>query len=260
MNAVVKQEPESLPAPVSEGAAMIAMLERAARDPAVDIDKFERMMKMKQDIDDRRDRDLAAQAKLAFNRAMVECQSQLPQVVRNAENSQTHSVYATMDAIGEAIDPVIAAHGFVQSFGFDDCPKEGHLRIVCRTSHTDGHERTDHIDMPIDNAGPNGTVNKTKPHALSSTASYGRRILTCLIFNVKTKKGMPDDDGNAAGGKIEPTISEEQIMQLRDMLETDVAVKKFCAFAKLETLGDMFANKFDEAVRVIEQRQKAVKS
>lgn len=242
------------PAPaVSESSALISMIERASRDPAVDIDKFERLMKMHREAQERRDLELAAQAKQAFNAAMAEVQKKLPQVVRNAENKQTNSVYATLDAIGDAIDPIISEAGFMQSFGFGECTKENHYRIVCRTSFG-AHESVDFIDMPIDNAGPKGEVNKTKPHALSSTAMYGRRLLTCMVWNVKTRKALPDDDGNAAGGSVSEPVSKEQFEALVAAAEVVNANEaKFLKHFGIKAVADLPAARFTEAMNVLRQ-------
>ena len=50
--------------PVGEGAALISIIERAARDPSVDIEKFERLMMMKERVD-------AQNAMRAFNDAVA---------------------------------------------------------------------------------------------------------------------------------------------------------------------------------------------
>jgi hypothetical protein len=42
--------------------------------------------------------------------------------------------------------------------------------------------------------------------------------------------------------------------QLRDMLEDDAGVKRFCAAVKIDSLDVMFASKFNDAVRIIKQR------
>lgn len=178
-----------------ETIAYIAMLERAAMDPAFDLDRLERLIQLK-------DKALSDAARREFNAAMTAAQRELPQVVRNAENTQTKSTYATLDAIGEAIDPVITKHGFSQSFSSGRDAPAGSYRIICRTAHTGGHEQIDELDVPIDIAGIAGTKNKTATHALKSTISYGRVILTMMVFNVKSRKAMPDDDGNAAGGNL----------------------------------------------------------
>lgn len=201
-DAVMKFEPVgSMPVParesqsVSETAAYVALLERAAMDPAFDLDRLERLIQLK-------DKALSDAARREFNAAMTAAQRELPQVVRNAENTQTRSTYATLDAIGEAIDPIITKYGFSQSFSSGRDAPAGHYRVICRTSHIGGHEQIDELDVPIDIAGIAGNKNKTATHALKSTISYGRTILTMMVFNVKSRKALPDDDGNAAGGVV----------------------------------------------------------
>ena len=54
--------------------------------------------------------------------------------------------------------------------------------------------RQHHIDLPLDNVGTKGTVNKTGVQATGSTNAYGRRYLVLMIFNVSTED--EDNDGN----------------------------------------------------------------
>lgn len=189
--AIQAQQPAPEPSPTSESGAVLAIIERASRDPNVDIDKMERLMKMHTDL-------LADQRKQRFFAALALAQSEMPQVVKTAENTQTRSKYALYEKINEAMMPVITKYGFTLSFGTADCPKEGHHRITCEIGHRDGHTKMYEADIPIDDAGIQGNRNKTPTHAFASTMTYGRRILACLIFNVAVKG--EDDDGNAAGG------------------------------------------------------------
>ena len=62
--------------PQSESAALINMIERAASDPNVDIDKMERLFQMHERIQERR-------AVEAYNASMAAAQSEMQTVVRN---------------------------------------------------------------------------------------------------------------------------------------------------------------------------------
>jgi len=214
-------------------------------DPRVDIEKLDRLVQM-------RDRIAADRARAAFNTAMAAVQAELPQVVRRADNSQTKSRYATLESIGDAIDPIITAHGFSMSFAEEDCPKEGHYRTICDVA-LGAHERRYHIDLPIDGTGmKKGNANKTATHAFKSTMTYSRRILTELIFNVKTKNN--DDDGNVAGAADAPTISEEQILHIRDLLEAEGRNEaRFLQSIGLSSLDAMYASKYDDAISMIKR-------
>ena len=72
-NAVAVQEAPQVPAVTSEAGALISMIERAARDPAVDIAKMERLFDMQERAEKRR-------AETAFNAAMAAAQAELEPV------------------------------------------------------------------------------------------------------------------------------------------------------------------------------------
>ncbi len=184
-----------------QGTNLVSVIERAASNPDVDVDKMERLMQMQERILDRN----AAQA---FNADMVAAQSKMPKVVSRSRNDQTSSYYAKLDAIIVEGSPVWTEHGFSLSFGEADCPHEGMTRVVCDVRHRDGHCVRYHRDLPLDDKGIKGSINKTLTHASGSTVSYARRYLTCMIFNIATGD---DNDGNKP--KVEP-ISSEQALEL----------------------------------------------
>lgn len=220
---------------------VLNMIERAARDASVDIDKMERLLAM-------REREFVRVAEMAFNSAMKSAQAEMPQVVRDAKNAQTNSRYARYETISEAIQPVITKHGFALSFGEDASPKENHIRIVCDVMHEAGHTRRYHADIPVDNVGMKGNANKTATHAYGSTKSYGKRYLKCDIFDVAVTN--EDDDGNAAGKG--PRITEDQVGELIELLESMGAPKAdFLAYAGVERLADIAAKDFRRLAEAI---------
>ena len=188
--AIVTREEAEVPS-ISESTAIIQVIERAARNPNVDIDKMERLLQMQERIMER-------EAIRSFNEAMRAAQAAMPQVVADADNDQTRSRYARYETVSAAVQPIITEHGFSLSFGEEDSPKPNHLRIVCDVAHVGGYTKRYHGDVPFDMAGIKGNVNKTPTHAYGSTKSYGRRYLKLDIFDIAIK-GI-DDDGIAAGG------------------------------------------------------------
>jgi len=235
------------PAPATEAAAIISMIERAARDPNVDITKFERLFDMQEKAEKRR-------AQLAFNVAMKNAQAEMEPVARRARNTQTNSNYATHEDVAQAITPIYTKHGFSLSFGTADSPHANHYRITCEVAHEAGDVRERFADIPIDAAGIKGSVNKTATHAFGSTMSYGRRYLTLLIFNVATKD---DKDGNRKP-EDDTLITPEQADTLRKALEFAGADEgRFLAHIKLDKIEDILASKFDAALKLIQSKRKA---
>lgn len=191
MNAVAKIETQSQAmAPVGESAALLSVIERAASNPEVDVGKMERLMQMHERI-------LARNAEQAFNDAMNTAQSHIGRIAANKENPQTKSWYPTYAALDREIRPVYSSNGFALSFDTEPSEVESMVRVLCYVSHSAGHTRTYHVDMPADGKGAKGGDVMTKTHAAGSAMSYGMRYLLKLIFNVAVGVDL-DDDGNGA--------------------------------------------------------------
>lgn len=200
---VVEEKPAEV-ATQGEAGSILSVIERAALNPNVDIDKLERLYAM-------RERALDREAEMAFNDAMRNAQSEIKGVVRKLENKQTNSKYADIAAVNNAVMPVATSHGFSISFGTADCPIERHMRITAMVSHSGGHSRNYQADIPADGEGLKGNANKTATHAFGSTMTYGRRYLLLLIFNISTA----DDDGNGAGGS-DQIVTQDDIQELKE--------------------------------------------
>lgn len=215
MNKVAKIVEADAPAPIAitgESGALIAMIERAARDPQVDIVKMKELFAMHREIEQRR-------SEAAFNAAMAQAQAALIPVIKNKDNKQTHSRYADLAAIAEQAMPIIYRHGFGLIFSEFESKKPDCMGVACKVTHADGHSERHEFNVPLDGAGMKGTANKTATHAYGSSFMYGRRYATCGVFNIATK----DDDGNAAGRATaaaqSPPVSEAQVAELKALME-----------------------------------------
>lgn len=166
------------------------IIERAARDSNVDIDKMERLINMQERVQ-------AKQSELEFDNAMAAAQAEMQPVRVDSYNPQTKSKYSSYAALDNAIRPIYAKHGFSLSFDTSDGAAPDHVRILCKVAHRGGHRERPRIDMPADGKGAKGGDVMTRTHAMGSAVSYGKRYLLGMIFNLATTK---DDDGNAAAG------------------------------------------------------------
>lgn len=243
-------KPQEIVAPTSERAAIFQIIERAARDQTVDIDKMKQLMTMHQAMQSHK-------AELEFDDAMSAAQQAMQPVRADANNPQTRSKYASYAALDTAIRPIYTEFGFSVTFNTADGAPEGHVRVVAKVAHRSGHRERPHIDMPADGKGAKGGDVMTKTHAIGSAVQYGRRYLLGMIFNLAVSK---DDDGNAASrraGDETTRINPAQLKRLQALLEeTEADVEKFCALGGLEALPDMLAADFDDAVRLLEQKKR----
>jgi len=178
---------------VSEAVSFIQMIERAARDPSVDIDKMERLMQM-------HERMVGKKAEADFNDAMTACQKEIRAVAPDAVNPQTHSKYASFAKLDGILRPIYTKHGISISYGTEDTAKAETVRVIAYVARG-GYTRKYQVDMPADGKGAKGGDVMTKTHAVGSAMSYGMRYLLKMVWNVAV--GEDDDDGNAAGDTSE---------------------------------------------------------
>lgn len=201
-------------------------------------------------------RELAREeAEVAFNRAMTAAQGEMGVVATNASNPQTRSRYADYAQLDRVLRPIYRKHGFALSFNDGETDKVDWVRIECRVSHTGGHTRLYHKDMPADGKGAKGNDVMTKTHAVGAAQSYGMRYLLRMIFNVAT--GEEDRDGNRPVNRGE-TISQEQVRKLLDLIEaTGTDAEAFCKVAKIEAVPDLLAADYERAAAWLTARQNA---
>lgn len=239
-------------------APMVAMIERIVMDPSIPIDRLEQMLAMKERMEDRQRQQLREdrehEAKTAYFASMSACQAELPVVTKNRRNTHTKSNYADLAAIEEQAMPIIYKHGFGVSFQPDGYNEIGELLIKWEISHAGGFVRNGIGAIPVDGAGSQGKVNKTGTQAFGSTATYGRRYLLCMLFNISTgddRDGnrMPTDDDT--GG----TITDEQASEIRGLLEkAEFDIEKACALWKIEAIPDIPAANFKDVVASLHRR------
>lgn len=246
MSALTKhQEPRGEISPiVSENAAVMAIIERAALNPEVDAAKMDQLFALQEKV-------LSRNARTAFFRALAEMHKALPAVAENG-TGHNQTKYAKWEDIQAAISPVLGEHGFALSFRTKVEDKA--IRITAILAHIDGHTEENELLLPSDNSGSKNAV-----QAVGSSITYGMRYTACALLNIRT--GTVDDDGHGAAppANDEPeTISDEQVVQLRTaLLNTGTDEKAFLQRAKIDRLEDLWASNFSGALAVINGRGKA---
>lgn len=208
------------PLPAAQPATMLDIIDRASRDPSVDIDKLERLIGLKRELD-------AGEARRQYDDAMAKAQEAMKPIRANLENPQTRSEYADYAALDRAIRPIYARHGFSLSFGTGDTKLENHVRVVC-TVAAYGHREYPYLDMPADGKGARGNDVMTKTHATGAAITYGKRYLLGMIFNLAVTR---DDDGNGADGDIEANAPKDALRDRDGKLISHYASDKAKTFA-----------------------------
>lgn len=224
---------------------LIAMIERVARDPSIDLDRLERLIEM-------RNRESALDAEGAFNESMGQIQLEITPIARDSYNPQTRSKYASYFAVDKAIRPIYGKHGFSVSFDEDVSPLPDHIRVLALVSKG-RHTRKSHYDLPIVTTGMKGNVMMTPTHAKAAAVSYAKRYLVGMIFNLSTGE---DDDGN--GASMGELIGDQQLSQLEEMAtEVGANMAAFCKLLKVESLEKLPARQFDSAIALLKSKRKS---
>lgn len=231
--------------------AMIQIIHGATVDPNVDVDKMKAILDMKNSIDDR-------DAEKAYSRDMVKCQKEIPAIEVSAHNAQTKSNYAKLEHINKKLIPAYTKHGFSISFGTADCPTDGWFRTTATIRHKDGHFEKEFLDLPMDNKGMAGSVNKTEVHGAASTRKYSQRYLVCMIFNIATGMGE-DNDGNPPP-EVYPVLTKKQADDMwayvqEHCLETNL--DRILKHGKVKKLEELLSSNYTQIMNILEQAAEA---
>ena len=237
---------ELAPSPVqlSETAAIFSMIERASRDPAVDIDKLERLMQMSERV-------TARNAKSAYFAALSEMQEHLPVIGERGEikiGSGKPQTYALWEDINEAIKPALSSYGFALSFRTGR--EADRIVVTGILSHREGHTEETTMHLPLDASGSKNAV-----QAVGSSTSYGKRYTAGALLNLTSRAREDRDDDGAAGGGA--SISDVQMDELRALIdETKTDIRRFCAHFKIDAVADLRAVDYARAVSQLNAKRK----
>lgn len=248
MNDIVKQENATMvPVVVSETGQVLAAIVQVAKDRDIDIDRINALMDVKERLE-------VAEAKKLFAMDFTAMKPDLPMVARTKDNSQTKSKYSPLEEINKEIDPILAKYGFATATKILK-QDETSVTVKAELWHKCGHVEETVITMPLDRAGIQGTVNKTGPHALSSSVTYAKRVAICALLNISTGD---DRDGNDPA--YDASIPLDKAAEL-DQAITDVKAdkEKFLALFKVKDVREIKAKDYIKAYNLLEEKRRRAK-
>jgi ERF superfamily. len=220
-----------------ETSAILQVIERAASNPSVDIDKMERLLQMQERVMDRN-------AKMAFNASFAQMQTEMPVITERGEiavGGQVRSKYAKFEDINEAVKPILERHGF--SINFKTMTEGKDIAVTGVLMHSMGHREEASMVLPSDTSGSKNNV-----QALGSSISYGKRYVMNSLLNI-TSRG---EDNNGQGAKI----SEEQVATIEALMEETKADRpKFLKYMAVEKVSDISEAHFKNAIAALERKR-----
>lgn len=224
---------------------MLAVIERAAVNPAVDVQKMQQLLDMSERLQVR-------QAEIEFNQALARLSARMPRVKKNGrvELGQGKGSYpfAKWEDIDRIIRPLMTEEGFTLSFNSAARTADGGGLIVTGTLlHRDGHSIAASIPLALD-TGPG----RNNLQAMGSTLSYGKRYCAEMLLNI-VREG--DDDDGVAGGS-EP-ISDEECAELsRGLQETKSNLDIFLDYMGVAAIPDIQKRDLTRARNAIEAKRR----
>lgn len=250
-----KSDPAAVEAgiPISDTQAMMAVIERAARDKDVDVTKMERLWVMRNELREQQKQDQAEERERDFHNALADAQAAMTRVAADSSNPQTRSKYASLAALDRAIRPHYTGKGFSVSFD-TEMLANGDLRITGFLARN-GHTVRRQVDQPADGKGAKGGDVMTRTHAHKAAITYGRRELLEMFFNLATGK---DTDGNI-DPPVGPTITEKQageINKLFEAIDSDALKDIVLGYYKIESIAELPASAFKTVIERLEKHKR----
>jgi hypothetical protein len=193
---------------------------------------------------DLRERWEAGQARKAFDEAVAAAKAGITPVVKNRAGHNGKR-YADFAAIATAVDPIISQFGLSYRFRTTQTDR---ISVTCVLSHKDGHSEETTLSGPADTTGSKNAI-----QAIGSTLTYLQRYTLVQALGLAA---TDDDDGGKAGGANVETITEEQVMLLRELIEaTNSNERGVLTHVRATDLSSIAADKYDGLVAMLRRKE-----
>lgn len=226
----------------TEASMVLAGIMRAVADPAVDVEKFERLLAIQERL-------LTDQRRTSYMAAMARLQERMPQITKAGtivnKSGNVTAKFAKIEDVDTVIRPLLAAEGFSSSFNSTDAGAGG-TEYSCTLSHRDGHAETKTLMLP-----PDKFEYRSAAQNAGSNISYARRYLLSMHLNLVTR----DVDNDGAG---EPeALSAEQVAQIRaELAEVRGSEAKLLAWQRVSSFEEIRGDQFKPILMFIAEKRK----
>jgi hypothetical protein len=188
----------------------------------------------------------ANQARKAYNEAMSAFKSNPPKIDKDRKVSYGNTKYnhASLYNVCDKINEALSKHGLFASWTTKQ--DNGTITVTCRITHVAGHSEETSLTASPDSSGSKNSI-----QAIGSTISYLERYSLLSLTGLATYD--QDDDSRSS----DEYITEKQKGQLVDMIaDCGADSVKFCTFMKVDSLDEIPASKFENAVTALKNKKK----
>jgi hypothetical protein len=202
--------------------SLLSIIERASKDPSVDIDKMERLLAMAERMEERG-------AVQAFNSAFAKLQRELPVIVAESV-IPNRGKYARFENVMHQIQEHLTNNGFSVSFAQEADDKR--IKVTCHLRHVGGHSQATAFAVRLGGKADS----ETQADCKASTTAKRNALLQALNIVIRQDFLQDEDECHNEGGEF---ITQAEADTLRDWVESVGADR----IAFLEYAG---ATKFEE--------------
>ena len=187
--------------PQDQTGVMVSLIQRAATDPQVDLEKLDKLL----DVKDRWEKE---EARKAYVAALAAFKRSPPRLVKDKQvdfgegRSRTRYQYANLGDVASQVAAGLAEHGL--SHGWAVAQEQGVVTVTCTLTHEWGHGESVSITAPRDDTG-----NKNSIQQIGSAITYLERYTLMAITGLAAHD--TDDDGQGAGTR--PSQPQQQRRQ-----------------------------------------------
>ena len=251
--AVEVLEPANVPAAAEDSFLTIFQVStEKGYEPAF----IEKMMELQERND-------ANNARKAFFDDFANCKAEMPPVKKDKYNKFFDSWYTSLGMLLDTYNPILGRYGLVLQFP-SPAQDDKSMTVECRLVHRLGHSESVSMKGPIDTAAigkQSGQRSRNPMQDLKSTFTYLRSVTCESILGVAGTEGTVNDDGNGASGGEVKYITEAQVDELKKLSsERTINGPKFLKHFKVESLDEIPATRFAEALQVMKSKPKKEKT
>jgi hypothetical protein len=135
-------------------------------------------------------------ARKAYHTAMTAFKADPPKIIKDLQNGQYNSKYASLGNVTGTISAELSKHALSASW-LTDQKENGWPVVTCVIVHSQGHKESTSLSAPPDDSGSKNPIQR-----ILSTVTYLKRDTLLSLTGLATYD--QDDDGNGAGNNNAP--------------------------------------------------------
>jgi hypothetical protein len=241
---VIVAKPAKKPAKKPTEETNIQSLLKLAVTKGVDADQLDKLLTLKERVDDRKAAQEFAEALSSFqDQCPVIPKASTAKVVGRSGAAFTYQ-FADLDTIVRVIRPELRMNGL--SFSWDSKTTDKMIMCICTLTHVNGHKETASFECPTDSK-----AGMSEQQKVASALTFARRQSLVQVLGLTVTD--PDEDGGEADYE---RISAGQVADIEALIsEVGADDKRFLKFMKVECLEDILASHYSMAVKALERKR-----